>query len=177
MEIEVNLLPSESRKEKPGSDDELSFGDTFSDHMLMVDYKEGQGWHNARIVPYEDLRLDPAAMSIHYAQSLFEGLKCYRRKDGGLQLFRPRDNFKRLNQSASRLCMPELDVEFGLSSLKELIRVEQDWVPRSRGASLYLRPTMLATEPHLGVRPAREYPRRRGRYQGLGQLRGQPLCR
>jgi len=157
MEIEVNLLPSESRKEKPGSDDELSFGDTFSDHMLMVDYKEGQGWHNARIVPYEDLRLDPAAMSIHYAQSLFEGLKCYRRKDGGLQLFRPRDNFKRLNQSASRLCMPELDVEFGLSSLKELIRIEQDWVPRSRGASLYLRPTMLATEPHLGVRPAREY--------------------
>jgi len=157
MKLEKNLLPAESLKEKPKSDDDLSFGDTFTDHMIRMEYKEGKGWHNARIVPYQDICLDPAAMSIHYAQSIFEGLKCYRRKDGGLQLFRPLDNFKRFNTSAVRMCMPEIDPEFGLSSLKELVQVEQDWVPKSPGASLYVRPTMMATEPHLGVRPAREY--------------------
>ncbi len=157
MELIKNLLPLESRKQKPQSADDLSFGDTFTDHMIMMDYKEGRGWHNARIVPYQDICLNPAAMSLHYAQSIFEGLKCYRRKDGGLQLFRPRDNFKRFNVSAERMCMPQVDPEFCLDSLKELIRIEQDWVPTSHGASLYLRPTMIATEPHLGVRPAKEY--------------------
>ncbi len=157
MDLEINLVPLENRKEKPLSEDDLGFGDIFTDHMLMMDYKEGQGWHNARITAFADIKLSPAAMSIHYAQSIFEGLKCYRRQDGEIQLFRPRDNFMRFNRSATRLCMPELDVEYALESLKEFIRIESDWVPRSQGSSLYVRPTMMATEPHLGVRPATQY--------------------
>lgn len=157
MDIKIDLSPLESRKEKPVDESTLGFGDRTTDHMLMVDYDEGQGWHDARIVPYADLCLDPAAMFIHYAQSFFEGLKCYRRKDGGVQIFRPKDNFNRLNRTAERLCMPQLDPEFGLNSLLKLLEVEKEWVPRSQGASLYVRPTMIATEPHLGVRPANQY--------------------
>lgn len=157
MKLEITLVPTERQKTPPQNMDELSFGDNFTNHMLKMDYKDGQGWQNPRITPFENISLDPAAMSIHYGQSFFEGLKCYRRKDGGLQLFRPRDNFNRFNRSAARLCMPEIDVDFALESLIELIQIEQDWVPNSNGASLYIRPTMLATEPHLGVRPAREY--------------------
>ncbi|MBW2621395.1 MAG: branched-chain amino acid aminotransferase [Deltaproteobacteria bacterium] len=157
MDLEIDLVPLENRKEKPKNEDDLGFGDIFTDHMFMMDYKEGQGWHNPRITAFQDIHLSPAAMSIHYAQSIFEGLKCYRRKDGGVQLFRPRDNFERFNRSAVRLCMPELDVDFALKSLKEFTRIESDWVPRIQGSSLYVRPTMMATEPHLGVRPASEY--------------------
>jgi len=157
MEIDLDLLPPEQRKAKPAPDDDLPFGDIYTDHMLMVDYKEGQGWFNARIVPFADICLSPAAITIHYAQSLFEGMKCYRRQDNGLQLFRPRDNFTRLNQTAERMCMPQIDRDFALASLKKLLDIEQDWVPSSQGSSLYVRPTMMATEPHLGVRPGNEY--------------------
>ena len=157
MDLEIDLVPLENRKEKPKNENDLGFGDLFTDHMFMMDYKEGQGWHNPRITAFEDICLSPAAMSIHYAQSIFEGLKCYRREDKEVQLFRPRDNFERFNRSAARLCMPELDVDFVLHSLKELIRIESDWVPKSKGSSLYVRPTMMATEPHLGVRPSSDY--------------------
>ncbi len=157
MKVKQNLIPPGSRKEKPENEGELGFGDIFSDHMFIMDYKEGKGWYDPRIVPYQDIKLDPAAIAIHYGQSLFEGLKCYRRKDGGAQLFRVRDNFDRLNRGASRICMPELDVDFAIGALKELIRVDIDWIPHTYGTSLYIRPTMIGTEPHLGVRPATEY--------------------
>jgi branched-chain amino acid aminotransferase len=157
MKISIDALPLEKRKPKPKDENDLGFGNIFTDHMFMLDYKQGQGWHNARIAPYQAIALDPAAMSLHYGQMIFEGLKCYRRSDGGLQLFRARDNFKRFNRSAARLCIPELDIDLAVNSLKELLKLENEWVPRAPGTTLYIRPTIIATEPHLGVRPAQEY--------------------
>ena len=157
MEIKSNIVPEDKRKPKPADESKLGFGSIYTDHMLMIDYRDGQGWHNPRIEPYQHLKLNPAAMCLHYGQEIFEGLKCYRRADGGLQLFRPADNFKRFNRSAVRMCIPEIDVDLALDTLKELLKVEQDWVPKGEGTSLYVRPTIIATEPHLGVRPALEY--------------------
>lgn len=157
MEIELRLRPKEELKPKPEDESRLGFGDIFTDHMFRMDYVEGKGWHNPRIEPYGPILLDPAAMSIHYGQQIFEGLKAYGTKDGRILLFRAQENFLRMNRSARRLCMPELDVDFALEALKKLIEIEKEWVPRSKGTSLYIRPTMLATEPHLGVRPAKEY--------------------
>lgn len=157
MEIIVNELPLEKRKPKPSDETKLGFGQIYTDHMFIMDWKEGKGWYDPRIVPYGPLTLDPAAMSLHYGQMIFEGLKGFRRQDGGVQLFRARDNIRRMNRSAVRMCMPELDENFAIESLKELLKIEQDWVPRAQGTSLYIRPTMIASEPHLGVRPAKEY--------------------
>lgn len=157
MSIRIEEIPFDQRKKKPEDESALGFGQLVTDHMFMMDYREGQGWHDPRIVPYQDLKLDPSAMSLHYGQMIFEGLKCYRRADGEIQLFRARDNFERMNKSARRLCIPELDVDFVMQSLKELLRLEKDWVPHTQGTSLYIRPTIIATEPHLGVRPATEY--------------------
>lgn len=157
MDIKINQIAPEKRKAKPTDETALGFGSIFTDHMLLIDYVEGKGWHNARIEPFGPIPLDPAAMCLHYGQMIFEGLKCYRRADGGLQLFRAADNFRRLNRSAERLCIPQIDLNLALASLKELLRVDQDWVPRSSGTSLYIRPTVIASEPHLGVRPAKEY--------------------
>jgi branched-chain amino acid aminotransferase len=124
--------------------------------MFLWDYESGKGWINPRIAPYGPLKIDPAAMGIHYGQEIFEGLKAYRGKEG-IYLFRAEDNITRMNHSARRLCMPELDAAKTLEALKTLILLDKEWVPRSRGTSLYIRPTMLATEPHLGVRPAKAY--------------------
>jgi len=157
MDIRVNAVPAEKRKPKPGDENSLGFGNIFTDHMFLLDYRQDRGWHNARIEPYGPIVLDPAAMCLHYGQMIFEGLKCYRRADGGLQLFRPQDNFRRFNRSAYRMCIPQLDEDQALAALKELLRLEQDWVPRAPGTSLYIRPTIIASEPHLGVRPALEY--------------------
>ncbi|MBE0575991.1 MAG: branched-chain amino acid aminotransferase [Desulfuromonadales bacterium] len=155
--MDLQILPLE--KLKPHIDDEskLTFGKQFTDRMFVMKYKTGQGWHDARIQPYQPFSLDPAAMVLHYAQEIFEGLKAFRRPDGRIALFRPMDNFRRFNHSARRMCMPEIDEAFMLKSLKELIRLEADWVPRSEGTSLYIRPAMIASEPMLGVRPADEY--------------------
>lgn len=155
--MDLQILPLE--KLKPHIDDEskLTFGKQFTDRMFVMKYKTGQGWHDARIQPYQPFSLDPAAMVLHYAQEIFEGLKAFRRPDGRIALFRPMDNFRRFNHSARRMCMPEVDETFMLQALKELIRLEADWVPRSEGTSLYIRPAMIASEPMLGVRPADEY--------------------
>lgn len=157
MEIELRLKTKEELRPKPEDESSLGFGDIFTDHMFKMDYAEGRGWTNPRIEPYGPICLDPAAMSIHYGQQIFEGLKAYRARDGRILLFRAEENFLRMNRSAKRLCMPELDVGFVLEALKRLITIEKDWVPKSKGTSLYIRPTMLATEPHLGVRPSKEY--------------------
>jgi branched-chain amino acid aminotransferase len=157
MELKVTALPSDKLKSKPTDENALGFGNIVTDHMFRMDYTEGKGWHSAGIVPYGPLNLDPAAMCLHYGQEIFEGLKCYRTAEGKLQTFRARDNFLRFNRSAVRLCIPEVDVDFALEAMRELLRLEKDWVPHTQGTSLYIRPTIIATEPHLGVRPAKEY--------------------
>jgi branched-chain amino acid aminotransferase len=157
MEIKVIQAKGEHLKTKPVDESKLGFGDLFTDHMFLMDYEKGKGWMNARVEPYHSLSLDPAAMVLHYGQEVFEGLKAYRGRDGSLYLFRPRDNFVRMNRSALRVCMPEVDPDFGVEALRKLILLDKDWVPKNRGASLYIRPTMIAVEPHLGVRPAHSY--------------------
>jgi len=157
MEIKITPAPPDQLKERPIDESQLGFGDIFTDHMFLIDYDSEKGWFNPRVEPYADLHLDPAAMSLHYGQEIFEGLKAYRGKDDGLYLFRARDNCSRLNRSAKRMCMPEIDIELVMDGMKKLILLDKEWVPRSEGTSLYIRPTMLATEPHLGVRPSRTY--------------------
>ncbi|WP_028320301.1 branched-chain amino acid aminotransferase [Desulfatiglans anilini] len=157
MEISVNRLSPDKLKKRPADESKLGFGDIFSDHMFMMDYEAGKGWINPRIEPYGPLSIDPAAMAIHYGQQIFEGLKAYRGREDGVYLFRPRENFERMNRSALRLCMPEIPIEEAMAGMKSLVLLDREWIPRSPGTSLYIRPTMFATEPHLGVRPARSY--------------------
>lgn len=151
--IKVEL--AENLKAKPVG--ELNFGTIFTDHMFLMDYKEGEGWYDPRIVPYQPLTLDPASIVFHYGQTVFEGLKAYVTKDGDVQLFRPEKNFERLNHSNDRLCIPHVDEQFLLEALKELVSVEKEWVPTSEGTSLYIRPFIVATEPYLGISPSKEY--------------------
>ncbi|MGN7409667.1 branched-chain amino acid aminotransferase [Sporosarcina sp. SAFN-010] len=152
--IEFNL--TDSRKEKP-NEENLVFGRHFTDHMFIADYVKGIGWQNHRIVPYAPISLDPAAIVFHYGQTVFEGLKAYRAKDDSIRLFRPEENFKRLNRSLDRLCMPQVDEEKAIEGLLELLRVEEEWVPKLEGNSLYIRPFVIATEAFLGVAPATTY--------------------
>ncbi len=138
------------------------FGKVFTDHMVTIDYQAGHpgelgGWHSARIGPREPLTLDPACAVLHYAQEIFEGLKAYRHPDGSLALFRPQENARRLNASADRLAMPHLPEELFVEACRQLVLKDREWFPSIEGGSLYLRPFMFASEPFLGVRPAREY--------------------
>ncbi len=133
------------------------FGTVFSDHMVSIDWTEGQGWHDARIAPRGPLSLDPAAAVLHYAQEIFEGLKAYRQVDGGLALFRPDANAARFNASARRLAMPELPEEAFVEAVRRIVDADRAWFPSVEGGSLYLRPFMIATEVFLGVRPAKQY--------------------
>ena len=157
MEIKITPVSPDKSKSKPTNDAALGFGDIFTDHMFLMDFEAGKGWYDPRVVPYGDFNIDPAAMALHYGQEIFEGLKAYHGHDGGIYLFRPKDNFIRFNRTASRLCMPEVDVEFALEGMIKLVLMEKEWIPKTEGTSLYIRPTMIATEPHLGVRPATRY--------------------
>lgn len=154
MQLAIQL--SDQLKTKP-DENQLVFGIHFSDHMFQMDYSPDLGWHQPRIEPYAPFCLDPATMVLHYGQGIFEGLKAYRSTAGDIQLFRPRDNFKRLNHSARKLCIPEVDVDVVMSALKELLRIEKDWVPSATGTSLYIRPAIIATDPYLGVRASHTY--------------------
>jgi branched-chain amino acid aminotransferase len=156
MDIEIELLPESEQKDLPSSSN-LSFGKHLSDHMFLMDYKSDTGWHNARILPYGNFSLDPASACLHYGQAIFEGLKAYRGKDDKIRLFRAGENMNRLNHSAWRMCMPQVDKDELLQAIKTLIQIEKRWVPKAKGTSLYVRPFMIATEAFLGVRPAREY--------------------
>ncbi|MEG0874244.1 MAG: branched-chain amino acid aminotransferase [Clostridiales bacterium] len=153
MEIEIEKSPK--LKEKPQTDT-LSFGTTFTDHMLICHHDE-KGWHDWKIVPYGPFSLDPSCMVIHYGQSIFEGMKAYRTPNGSINLFRPTENFKRLNLSAERLCIPQIDEAKALTALEELIKLEADWVPSAPNTSLYIRPFIFATDPHLGVKASTNY--------------------
>lgn len=155
--MEIQILPLTTRKPRIEDESKLVFGKQFTDRMFVMEYDAGKGWHSPRIEPYAPFSLDPAALVLHYSQEIFEGLKAFRRQDGRIALFRPEENIKRFNRSARRMCMPEVDEAFFLAALKELVRLEADWVPRSEGTSLYIRPTMIATEAVLGVKPADKY--------------------
>jgi len=134
-----------------------AFGTVFTDHMCLIDYKEGKGWQNPRIVPYGGLPTEPASTVLHYGQAIFDGLKGFRGKDGVIRLFRPKMHAERLNRSAEQLCIPPLDSELVYETFLKLVDVDRDWVPSAPGTAIYLRPTVIAAENYLGVRPASSY--------------------
>lgn len=133
------------------------FGKVFSDHMAVIHWSEEKGWHDGQITARKPFQLDPASAVFHYAQEIFEGMKAYRGKDGGVLLFRPEQNVRRFAKSAGRLAMPELPEELFISAVVELVKIDNQWIPEGQDSSLYLRPFMFAVEPFLGVRPAKEY--------------------
>ncbi len=156
MSDAIRVVKATTHKTKP-KDSELGFGNVFTDHMFVADFQEEKGWYDPRVVPYGLLPLDPAAAVLHYAQAVFDGLKAFRGVDGKVRLFRPQKHVERLNNSAKHMCIPPLDPELALRSLVTLVGIERDWVPAAIGTSLYIRPTIIASEPFLGVRPAKSY--------------------
>jgi branched-chain amino acid aminotransferase len=152
----IRITRATTKRAKP-KDGELTFGTVFTDHMFVADFEEEKGWYDPRIEPYGPLSLDPACSMLHYAQGVFDGLKAFRGRDGKVRLFRPQKHIERMNNSAKRMCIPPLDPDFALKSLAMLVGIEKDWVPSTVGTSLYVRPTIIASEPFLGVRPAKSY--------------------
>lgn len=156
--MEIKIVEALPKYMKPKPDEtKLGFGKHFTDHMFTMKYKEGTGWHDPVIEPYHYLQLDPTAMCLHYGQEIFEGLKAYRGKKDEIYLFRPMENIRRMNASAERLCMAQIDETVFFDALKKFVLLERDWIPREAGSSLYIRPTMIATEAALGVHPSSEY--------------------
>ncbi len=136
--------------------DDPGFGSSFSDHLFSMEYRDGS-WANEKIIPFADFSCSPAMATLHYGQTVFEGMKAFRGQDGRIQIFRPRRHFERLNMSCRRMCIPEIDPDFLVQALKELISVDKDWVPQKKGNALYIRPLIFATDPYLGVRPSKTY--------------------
>jgi branched-chain amino acid aminotransferase len=155
--MKLDFIKRETLKEKPRDESKLGFGRIFTDYMLMMKRDRERGWYHAAIEPFQDLRLSPAALVLHYAQEIFEGLKAYHAQDGRILLFRPWENMKRMTLSAARLSMEPFDSEFLLNSIFELIKREKDWIPKSPGTSLYIRPTYIGIDPFVGVAAAEEY--------------------
>ena len=153
--MDIKLVKTTSPKSKPDPDT-LGFGQIFSDHMFRMEYNPQEGWHNARIVPFENISLHPASTVLHYGAEIFEGLKAYRRADGKVQMFRPIENIRRLNNSAERLCLPQIPEDVALEVLTEFVKVEQDWTPYKKGTSLYLRPFLFGDDKTLGVHTIKE---------------------
>ncbi|MBI2198175.1 MAG: branched-chain amino acid aminotransferase [Candidatus Rokubacteria bacterium] len=156
MSEPIRITKAPTLKKKP-KDSDLGFGIIFTDHMFVANFQEEKGWYDPRVEPYAPIPLDPAAAVLHYAQAVFDGLKAFRGVDGKLRLFRPQKHVERLNNSARRMCIPPLDPELALQSIVTVVRTDGEWVPRMLGTSLYIRPTIIASEAFLGVRPARSY--------------------
>lgn len=154
--LDIKITESTVKKKKPEDESHLGFGQIFTDHMFLMDYDDGIGWHDPRIVPYAPLTLDPSTAVFHYAQEIFEGLKAYRTSHG-IQLFRPDCNAERFQNSAERMSMPVVDQEDFIDACKALVRMEKDWVPSAPGTTLYLRPFMIATGTGLGVHASKSY--------------------
>jgi len=154
--MNISITKTTQPKEKPDVN-KLGFGRYFTDHMFIMDYEKGKGWHNPRIVPYGPLSLDPSTMIFHYGQGIFEGLKAYKTDDNRVLLFRPEKNLERANISNDRLCIPPIDEEFALKAIKELIKLEKDWIPDAKDTSLYIRPFIISTDPYIGVKPSSTY--------------------
>ena len=147
---EIKIVRNTAPKQKP-DENNLAFGKYFTDHMFLMDYSDTDGWHNARIVPFGPVSMSPAAGVLHYGAEVFEGLKAYRRPDGGVQLFRPWENMARLNRSCDRIGLPRINEEDGLQAIRELVRVDERWVPSEPGTSLYIRPFLYSTNPTLSL--------------------------
>jgi len=154
--MDLTVSKTEHPKKKP-DDSKLDFGTIFTDHMFNMDYNPEKGWHNPRIEPYAPFTMDPSTMVLHYGQAVFEGLKAFKTESGNIQLFRPKDNFRRMNRSSKALCIPEVDETFVFEALKKLIETDKAWVPGTPGTSLYIRPTIISTDPFLGVRASYTY--------------------
>lgn len=153
IRYEKTLTP----KELPTQDNPLKFGTIFTDHMFVMDYETSKGWHDARIIPYQPISLEPSAMVFHYGQEMFEGLKAYKAEDGRVLLFRPEKNIERANNTNRRICIPEIPEEDFLQAIKEVVKTDEAWIPTKPGTSLYIRPFIIATDPFLGVRPSDTY--------------------
>ncbi len=152
----IRIEKTTTPKEKPDWQ-QLQFGRTFSDHMFVMDYEEGRGWYDARIVPFGTFEMSPASLVFHYGQTVFEGLKAYKGRDGEIALFRPDQNMKRMNDSNNRLSMPSFDEAFVIDAMKQLVSLDRDWIPPHEGMALYIRPVMFATDAFLGVAPSKTY--------------------
>lgn len=155
--LNIRFEKTTNPKPIPGPENPLTFGTIFTDHMFVMDYETGKGWHDARIVPYAPLSLDPSAMVFHYGQEMFEGLKAYKTEDGKTLLFRPDKNIERANNTNKRICMPQISEEDFLDAIKAIVKTDENWIPTKPGTSLYIRPFMIATDPFLGVRPSNTY--------------------
>ena len=156
MKYEISITKTANPKARPTDESKLGFGRIFTDHMFMMDYATDKGWYNGRIVPFGPISIHPASTVLHYGAEIFEGMKAYRAADGTIRMFRPLENVKRLNQSAERLCLPQLDEEGCLDILNTLVELEKDWVPHNDGTSLYIRPFLFGNDPHLGVHAVKE---------------------
>ena len=143
-------------KEKPAGPD-IPFGVIMTDHMFLMNYDKEHGWHDGRIVPYAPFQIEPACMVLHYAQEIFEGMKAYRDAEGKIRLFRPEENFKRMNNSCIRMSIPEIDVDYCVEAVKQLVTLEKDWVPSAPNTSLYIRPFIFASDNHIGVHASHTY--------------------
>lgn len=154
MEIKINKTTAPKTKPPVVG---LPFGKEFTDHMFLMDYDAATGWHDPRIVPYAPIQLELGAVVFHYGQEIFEGMKAYRTKEGNIQMFRPIENIRRMNNTAERLCVPPIDEQDFMQALKTLLEVEKDWVPSEEGTSLYIRPLTIATESQLGVHASQKY--------------------
>ena len=154
--MDIKISKTTTPKQKPDQNN-LGFGKIFTDHMFMMNYTEGIGWHDARIEPFHDITLSPACVVFHYGQEMFEGLKAYRGEDGKTRLFRPIMNARRTNSSNKRLCIPELPEEMFVEAVKAIVKIDEDWIPTAPGTSLYIRPFIIATDAFLGVAPSKTY--------------------
>lgn len=155
-ETPISITRTRTPHPRP-ADASLSFGKVFTDHMFMMNYAEGKGWHDPRVVPYAPLTLDPATSVLHYGQAVFDGLKAFRGADGTVRLFRAQRHAERLNKSCAALCIPPLDTDLVRRSFEAIVGVDHEWVPSTPGTSLYIRPTVIATDVMLGVHPAHNY--------------------
>ena len=154
--LNIEILKTSNSKIEEVKWDELQFGHTFSDHMFVMDYKDGK-WQNPKISEFTDLKLSPATSILHYGQTFFEGMKATKNEQGEIVLFRPEENAKRFNISAERMCMPEVPVATFIEALRTLLNVDKDWVPQKSGYSLYIRPFMIAMDPYVGIKPSETY--------------------
>ena len=156
MQFTIEPVSTGREREKPTDEASLGFGKNYSDHMFTMKWMADQGWVDAKVGPHQLLQMSPAALVLHYGQTIFEGLKAYRNTRGGVNLFRVRENAERFNSSAARLDLPPVPTEVFLQAIEALLELDHDWIPRSHGTSLYVRPTMIATEPYIGLKSTTE---------------------
>ena len=155
--LDIKITKTTQPKQKPAEGQPLGFGKIFTDHMFIMNYTEGQGWHDPRVVPFQNISLSPAAMVYHYGQEMFEGLKAYKGENGDVYLFRPDMNAKRTNVTNERLCIPSIDEDDFVQAVKTVVDIDRDWIPTTPGTSLYIRPFIIATDEFLGVAPSQTY--------------------